>query len=233
MGLGITAIAQDAIAALGTPTTFANVTGLGITANAGNITHTSTGSVNLNGVVITTATGQLQVDPDVIATGQQMTTNIGPYSIIADATHEIVQGVNVTTSVGTPDVQIDVSVSTTGQNMNVSTGTVDAVNSILLNSLNINTSVGGLDFVITGSVQLTGSPMTVTLGEEEAIIDVTVAAPSFALNTSLNNVTIALNTPVDLTALPMTLNGGTVGSIAWSEVNTTTTNIWVEVDIAA
>ena len=53
------------------------------------------------------------------------------------------------------------------------------------------------------------------------------------LNTSLNNVTVALNTPVDLTALPMTLNGGTVGSIAWSEVNTTTTNVWVEVDIAA
>jgi hypothetical protein len=233
MGLGITAIAQDAIAALGTPTTFANVTGLGLTANAGNITHTATGSVNVNGQVITTATGQLQVDPDVIVTGQQMTTNIGPYAVIADGTHIITQGLNVTTNVGTPDVKIDVTASATGQNMNVSTGTVDAVNSILLNSLNINTSVGGLDFVITGSVQTTGSQMTLALGEEEAIIDVSVTASNFALSTSLNNVSVALNTPVDLTALPMTLNGGTVGSIAWSEVNTTTTNTWVEVDIAA
>ena len=41
MGLGIVAIAQDAIAALGTPTTFVQVTGQQITAAAGNITQTN------------------------------------------------------------------------------------------------------------------------------------------------------------------------------------------------
>ena len=55
------------------------------------------------------------------------------------------------------------------------------------------------------------------------------------LNTTLalNSVTVELNTPVDVTGQNMTLNVGTVGSIAWSEVDTTVSNVWVEVDIAA
>ena len=50
---------------------------------------------------------------------------------------------------------------------------------------------------------------------------------------ALNSVTVALNTPVDVTGFNMPLNVGTVGSIAWSEVDTTVSNVWVEVDIAA
>ena len=64
MALGITAIAQDAIASLGTPTTVVSLTGLQVTANAGNITQTNSGSVQLTGVQAPMVTGQIQVDPD-------------------------------------------------------------------------------------------------------------------------------------------------------------------------
>ena len=53
------------------------------------------------------------------------------------------------------------------------------------------------------------------------------------MNVSLNNVAVEVDTPVDITGQNMTLNVGTVGSIAWSEVDTTVSNVWVEVDIAA
>ena len=90
MGLGIVAIAQDAIAALGTPTTFVQVTGQQINANAGNITQINTGSVQLTGVQATANTGQIQVDPDIEVTGLGMTTSIGPFSIKADVVTEVV-----------------------------------------------------------------------------------------------------------------------------------------------
>ena len=42
MGLGITAIAQDAISSLGTPNTVANVTGISLTSATGSLSITGT-----------------------------------------------------------------------------------------------------------------------------------------------------------------------------------------------
>ena len=127
MALGITAIDQDAIASLGTPTTVVSLTGLQVTANAGTITQTNSGSVQLTGVQAPMVTGQIQVDPDIELTGIQMTTSIGPFSIKADVVTEVVQGETLSVSTGTLSITSSPVVELSGINMNMSTGTVDAV----------------------------------------------------------------------------------------------------------
>ena len=142
MGLGIVAIAQDAIAALGTPTTFVQVTGQQLTAAAGTITQINTGSVQLTGVQATANTGQIQVDPDIEVTGLGMTTSIGPFSIRADVVTEVVQGETISVSTGTLSITSSPIVSLNGINMNVSTGTVDAVIVADTTTNNMNMSTG-------------------------------------------------------------------------------------------
>ena len=85
MGLGITAIAQDAIASLGTPNTVAAVTGVSLTSSTGSLSVVGTGVVQPTGTSLTTAVGQAQTDPDVIVTGQQLSTSIGAVGTKADA----------------------------------------------------------------------------------------------------------------------------------------------------
>jgi hypothetical protein len=245
--LGITAIAQDAIAALGTPTTFVAVNGLSTTATAGNVSFNITGSVQLNTNNITTTLGGIQVDPDVIAGSQLLNTQIGPYSVKGDALAVILQGENeLETSTGTVSLTIDGIVSATGNNITTAAGTVDTIFAVNPVGVSVNTIVGTNTSVIgTAVLQVSGNPMTLDLGNETAVVDVSVSVSSLStLNVSQNSVTVNLNTPVDLTSNPMTASLGNVGTVGWSDVNQNVsntwtnvnqnvTNVWTEVDIAA
>lgn len=244
--LGITAIAQDAIAALGTPTTFVAVNGLSTTATAGNVSFNITGSVQLNTNNITTTLGGIQVDPDVIAGSQLLNTQIGPYSVKGDALAVILQGENdLQTSTGTVSLSIDGTVSLTGNNITTAAGTADAIFAVNPSGVQANTSVGDVNLIGTATLELTGSQATISLGEELAVIDVSVTAATLtALSTSLNSVSVDLNTPVDLTGINMPASIGNTGTVGWSnvslnvtntwtEVNQATSNVWTEVDIAA
>jgi hypothetical protein len=245
--LGITAIAQDAIAALGTPTTFVAVNGLSMTATAGNVSLSITGSVQLNTNNITTTLGGIQVDPDVIAGSQLLNTQIGPYSVKGDALAVILQGENeLETSTGTVSLTIDGIVSATGNNITTAAGTVDTIFAVNPVGVSVNTIVGTNTSVIgTAVLQVSGNPMTLDLGNETAVVDVSVSVSSLStLNVSQNSVTVDLNTPVDLTSNPMTASLGNVGTVGWSDVNQNVsntwtnvnqnvTNVWTEVDIAA
>lgn len=244
--LGITAIAQDAIAALGTPTTFVQVNGLSTTSSVGNVSFSITGSVQLNTNNITTTLGGIQVDPDVIAGSQLLNTQIGPYSVQGDALAVILQGENdLETSTGTVSLTIDGTVSLTGNNITTATGTADAIFAVNPTGVQANTSVGDVSLVGTATLELTGSQATISLGEEVAVVDVSVTAATLtALSTSLNSVSIDLNTPVDLTGINMPASIGNTGTVGWSnvslnvtntwtEVNQAVSNVWTEVDIAA
>ena len=108
--LGITAIAQSPIASLGGTNASVAVSGIELTTAVGAVTITAiqNPTIQLTGVTATTTLGAIQVDPDVIATGQDLTVRIGPYSIQADATGVILQGENeLETAVGTLSVAAD------------------------------------------------------------------------------------------------------------------------------
>ena len=103
--LGITAIAQSPIASLGGTNASVAVSGIELTTAVGAVTITIVSkSYNTSNrcKCLQLNLGAIQVDPDVIATGQDLSFVIGPYSIQADATGVILQGENeLETSVGT------------------------------------------------------------------------------------------------------------------------------------
>ena len=90
MGLGITAIAQDAISSLGTPNTVVSITGISLT----------------------TSVGQAQTDPDVVATGQQLTTAVGTVIPVGGTLVQPTGNV-ITTSAGSTSVTANAVVSVT------------------------------------------------------------------------------------------------------------------------
>ena len=245
--LGITAIAQDAIAALGTPTTFVAVNSLSMTTTAGNVSFNITGSVQLNTNNITTTLGGIQVDPDVIAGSQLLNTQIGPYSVKGDALAVILQGENeLETSVGNLSLTISGSTSLSSLNTTMNTGSVDVISAVDPVGVSANTIVGTNTSVIgTAVVQVSGNNLTASLGNGTAVIDMSVSVGGLStLNTSQNSVTVDLNTPVDLTTNQITASLGNVGTVGWSDVNQNVsnswtnvnqnvTNVWTEVDIAA
>ena len=86
--LGITAIAQSPIAALGGTNANVEVSGIELTTAIGSVSIgiVSNPTIQVNNKSFKHSMGAIQVDPDIIATGQELTTNIGPYSIQADGT---------------------------------------------------------------------------------------------------------------------------------------------------
>ena len=234
--LGITAISQDAIAALGTPTTFAVVNGLQLNTSIGNLSFQITGSTLLSSQNISANTGNLQVDPDVIATGQPMQVNIGPYSIKGDALGVILQGENeMNVSTGALSFTITGSTILPSQNTTVAIGQFEVISAVNPLGDEATIVVGDVSQVTgTAVVQLSGQPITASLGEEDAVIDVSVSVGGLStINTSINSVTTKLNTPVDLAGQNLTIATRTPSTVAWSDVNQNVTNLLVEVDIAA
>jgi len=234
--LGITAIAQSPIASLGGTNAFAEVTGINLTTAVGSVSITAiqNPTIQLTGVTASTTLGGIQVDPDVIATGQALTTNIGPYSIVADATAVVLQGENtLETSVGTLSVTADGLATPSGVTATTAVGQADGVFTVPLSGIDITTTAGSLAITGDANVSVTTNLLTISDGEEDISIDVTASVTGFNLTTTINSVTVDLNTPVDLSTNLMTITEGNTGTIAWSNVDPGVNNVWVEVDIAA
>ena len=234
--LGITAIAQSPIASLGGTNASVAVSGIQLTTAVGSVTITAiqNPTIQLTGVTASTTLGAIQVDPDVIATGQNLTMNIGPYSIQADATGVILQGENeLETSVGTLSVTADGLATPTGVTATTAVGTADATFTVDVTGVSLTASAGALSMTGDANISLTTNLLTISDGEEDVSIDVTASVSGFNLTTAINSVTVDLDTPVDLTGQQLTISEGNTGTIAWSNVDPNVSNVWVEVDIAA
>ena len=143
--LGITAIAQSPIASLGGTNASVAVSGIELTTAVGAVTITAiqNPTIQLTGVTATTTLGAIQVDPDVIATGQDLTVRIGPYSIQADATGVILQGENeLETAVGNVTLDIAVDAPLTGAAMTSAVGDADATFTVAVSGIDLTTSTG-------------------------------------------------------------------------------------------
>ena len=235
--LGITAIAQSPIASLGGTNASVAVSGIELTTAVGAVTITAiqNPTIQLTGVTAATTLGAIQVDPDVIATGQDLTVRIGPYSIQADATGVILQGENeLETAVGNVTLDIAVDAPLTGAAMTSAVGDADATFTVAVSGIDLTTSTGTLAATGDANVDVTTNLLTISDGEENVSIDVTVAVTGLiTMTTALNSVTVDLNTPVDVTGQQLTISEGNTGTIAWSNVDPGVSNTWVEVDIAA
>ena len=235
--LGITAIAQSPIASLGGTNASVAVSGIELTTAVGAVTITAiqNPTIQPTGVTATTTLGAIQVDPDVIATGQDLTVRIGPYSIQADATGVILQGENeLETAVGNVTLDIAVDAPLTGSAMTSAVGDVDATFTVAVSGIDLTTSTGTLAATGDANVDVTTNLLTISDGEETVSIDVTATVTGLAtMTTALNSVTVDLNTPVDVTGQQLTISEGNTGTIAWSNVDPGVSNTWVEVDIAA
>ena len=234
--LGITAIAQSPIAALGGTNSSVEVTGIALSTAAGSVSITAiqNPTIQLTGVTASTTLGGIQVDPDVIATGQSLTTNIGPYSIQADGTGVILQGENeLETAVGNISLDIAVDAPLTGSAMTTAVGTVTATFTVDVSGIDITTSAGTLAMSGDANVSVTTNLLTISDGDEDISIDVTASVTGQNLTTAINSVTVSVDTPVDVTGQQLTISEGNTGTIAWSNVDPGVSNVWVEVDIAA
>ena len=235
--LGITAIAQSPIASLGGTNASVAVSGIELTTAVGavSITAIQNPTIQPTGVTATTTLGAIQVDPDVIATGQDLTVRIGPYSVQADATGVILQGENeLETAVGNVTLDIAVDAALTGAAMTSAVGDADATFTVAVSGIDLTTSTGTLAATGDANVDVTTNLLTISDGEESVVIDVTVAVTGLTtMTTALNSVTVDLNTPVDVTGQQLTISEGNTGTIAWSNVDPGVSNTWVEVDIAA
>ena len=235
--LGITAIAQSPIASLGGTNASVAVSGIELTTAIGAVTITAiqNPTIQPTGVNTTTTLGAIQVDPDVIATGQDLTLNIGPYSIQGDATGVVLQGENeLETAVGNVTLDIAVDAPLTGSAMTSAVGDADATFTVAVSGIDLTTSTGTLAATGDANVDVTTNLLTISDGEESVSIDVTVAVTGLTtMTTAINSVTVDLNTPVDVTGQQLTISQGNTGTIAWSNVDPGVSNTWVEVDIAA
>ena len=235
--LGITAIAQSPIASLGGTNASVAVSGIELTTAVGavSITAIQNPTIQPTGVTATTTLGAIQVDPDVIATGQDLTVRIGPYSIQADATGVILQGENeLETAVGNVTLDIAVDAPLTGAAMTSAVGDAEATFTVAVSGIDLTTSTGTLAATGDANVDVTTNLLTISDGEESVSIDVTVAVTGLTtMTTAINSVTVDLNTPVDVTGQQLTISQGNTGTIAWSNVDPGVSNTWVEVDIAA
>ena len=236
--LGITAIAQSPIASLGGTNASIEVTGIALTTATGSVSITAiqNPTIQLTGVTASTTLGDIQVDPDVIVTGEQLTTVIGPYSVQADATTTIVAGSEkeLETSVGTVTLISAVDAPVTGIDLTSAVGQVDATFTVLVDGLDITTSTGTLAATGDANVDATTNLLTISDQAVDISIDVTASITGLTtMTTAVASVTVDLDTPVDLTGQQMSISVGNTGTIAWSNVDPGVSNVWVEVDIAA
>jgi len=108
LALGITAISQSPISALGGTNAIVQVTGVGITTALGDETIKANANIFPTSVSLTTAAGQAQTDPDVIPTGLQLTSTVGD-TIIGIGVP--LTGVNLSTNLGALDPAPDAEVT--------------------------------------------------------------------------------------------------------------------------
>ena len=171
--LGITAIAQSPIASLGGTNASVAVSGIELTTAVGavSVTAIQNPTIQPTGVTATTTLGAIQVDPDVIATGQDLTVRIGPYSIQADATGVILQGENeLETAVGNVTLDIAVDAPLTGAAMTSAVGDADATFTVAVTGLTtLTTALNAVTVDLTTPVDVTGQQLTISEGNTGTI----------------------------------------------------------------
>ena len=237
--LGITAIAQSPIASLGGTNANVDVTGIQLTTAVGSVSITAirNPTIQLTTNLLNTQTGAIQVDPDVIVTGQQISFVIGTYSVQADATTTIVAGPEkeLETSVGTLTATGNGTAILTGVNATTAVGQADGVFTVLVSGNELESDTGTIG-PITGNANVSATTNLLTISDQavDVSIDVTASITGLTtMTTALASVTVDLDTPVDLTGQQMSISVGNTGTIAWSNVDPGVSNVWVEVDIAA
>jgi len=237
--LGITAIAQSPIASLGGTNASVEVSGIQLTTAVGSVSITAirNPTIQLTTNLLNTQTGAIQVDPDVIVTGEQISFVIGTYSVQADATTTIVAGPEkeLETSVGTTTVAANATAVLSGVNATTAVGQVDGVFTVLVSGNELESDTGTIGPIIgTANVSLTTNLLTISDEPVDISIDVTASVTGLSLmTTAVASVTVDLDTPVDLTGQQLSISEGNPGTIAWSNVDPGVSNVWVEVDIAA
>ena len=237
--LGITAIAQSPLASLGGTNANVDVNGNLLTTAVGSVSITAirNPTIQLTTNLLNTQTGAIQVDPDVIVSGQQISFVIGTYSVQADATTTIVAGPEkeLETSVGTTTVAANGKAVLSGVNATTAVGQADGVFTVLVSGNELESDTGTIG-PITGTANVSVSTNLLTISDEavDVSIDVTASVTGLTtMTTAVNSVEVKAKTPVDVTGFGLSVSVGNTGTIAWSNVDPGVSNVWVEVDIAA
>jgi len=237
--LGITAIAQSPIASLGGTNAFVAVSGVQLTSAVGSVSITAiqNPTIQLTTNLLNTQTGAIQVDPDVIPSGQELSFVIGTYSVSADGNASIIAGPEkeLETSVGATTVIANGTAVLSGVNATTAVGQADGVFTVLVSGNELESDTGTIG-PITGTANVSATTNLLTISDQpvDVSIDVTASVTGLtSLTTAVASVTVDLNTPVDVTSQQMSISVGNTGTIAWSNVDPGVSNVWVEVDIAA
>ena len=224
----LTAFGEASFAAL-SPATF-NIP-VQVEATTGGIVGTFPLPMSLGNVTEITA------DANVPVTGQALASNLDSVSITANANVDIT-GQALTSNLGTATLDANTFASVSGEAMAVEEGTVFAFADV--------------------DVAVTGQAMTMQENAPTVTGDANVSLTGFGFTANLGTVELDANTLVDLigfdltmqegqatatdsvarpTGIEMTMVTGTVKTVVWTEVNTTTIpptiSDWTEVDTAA
>jgi hypothetical protein len=227
--LGITALSQSPISSLGGTNVNVSVTGIDLTTSLGIETIQANANVILTGIPLTSTVDDVTIDlnTQVNLTGEDLTINLGDENAVTDVAVEVT-GEQLDWTIGTYSISAD-------GNQSIIAGPEQE----------LETDLGSLTLTGTANVPVTGVSASITLGDESAFTDVDVAVTGQNIGTvEVNSVEIDLNTPVDLTGQQLTvaLNNPLITAWSnvdpgvnntWTEVNTSDTAVWVEVDLAA
>ena len=179
-----------------------------------------TGSVSLQTAITGVTT---QANADVQVQGQSLTIITGDEVPEANA-NVFPDGVTATTAIG--EVQ---ALRLQGIEMSTGVGTVDiqAGGNVFINVAEhgLQTAVGQAIEIITVDVFVDGIGAQVVIGDEEAFTDVTVEITGSSLTSSIDSVSIDLNTPVDLNGILLITAIGDENAQANANVDVTGSSI--------
>ena len=172
--LGITAISQSPIAALGGTDSIVNVTGIQLTATLGQ---------------------QLLPNVEVNLTGQQLGFTIGTFSVAAGGNVSIITGPDhaIDSSIGSVTTSANAIVSLTGMQLAASLGqsTIIPNTIVTVTGQLINTSIGSVTTSASANVTPSGVQMTGSVGipfiTAWAIIDPNVTNTWTEVNKNVSN----------------------------------------------
>jgi hypothetical protein len=179
-----------------------------------------TGSVSAQTAITGVTT---QANADVQVQGQSLTIITGDEVPEADA-NVFLDGIAATTDIG--EVQ---ALRLQGIEMSTGVGTVDiqAGGNVFINVAEhgLQTAVGQAIEIITVDVFVDGIGAQVVIGDEEAFTDVTVEITGSSLTSSIDSVSIDLNTPVDLNGILLITAIGDENAQANANVDVTGSSI--------
>ena len=216
MALGITAISQSPISALGGTNVNVSVSGIDLNTNIGIETIQGNAKITLTGIPLTLVVddASIALNTPVDLTGEDLNINLGNETVAVDTTVEVTGEQLNWSPIGTYSISID-------NNQSIIAGPEQE----------LETDLGDLTLTGTANVTVTGLSSSINLGDETAFTDITVEVTGQNIGTvEVNSVEIVLNTPVDLTGQQLNTALGTPFITAWSRVDPDVNNTWTDVD---